>query len=288
LKTEWADRALATRATELESTIDLQQGLIEAISRHLGTMSEAGRELLTLAAVLGKEFQIAQLGIVSGLAPEDLMDRLDEAVRARLLFSIDGRYAFNHRLVRDVLYKRISSAERAARHRIVGEKLAAHYGEALDAHAPELADHFSRALPCGDPQRTIDLAIRAAAQRASAGLYGDAVRHWQQAARAYALLGAQNPRRVEVELGLARARLAAGQPSEARESFADAAVLARTFARPDLLAEAALGYASLATSEEVQRRALLEQALSAIADAPEATSRDLRGRIKTAMAGAPT
>jgi len=289
LQTEWAERAITTTVTELASTMDLQQGLIEAISRHLDAMSEAGRELLTLAAVLGKEFETVQLGVVSRLAPEALMDRLDEAVNAHLLLpSSDGRHSFNHVLVRDVLYKRLSSAERAARHRLVGDLLLAHFGDAVEGHAAELAEHFSRALPGegGDPERAIDMAIRAATQQAELGRPRDAAKHWQQAARAYALLPREDGRRVSVQLGLARARLAAGLEVEARDSFMDAAILARTFAQPEQLAEAALGYAALAGDAVMQRRALLEQAREALAEASDEAGIALRSRVGTALAEA--
>jgi predicted ATPase/DNA-binding winged helix-turn-helix (wHTH) protein len=282
LKTEWADKALTAAAHETASTMDLQQGLIETICRHLEAISPGSREVLTLAAVLGREFEIGKLGIVSGLSPDVLLDRLDEAGRASMVHqSKNGQHRFSHVLVRDVLYRRLSSAERAAAHKRAGERLLAHYGDALDAHAPELADHFARAG--ADPERTIDLAIRAAAQQTQLGRHREAAKHWQQAAVALGQLAREDARRVSVQIGLARSRLAAGQEAEARESFLDAAILARTFGRSEELAEAALGYASIAVSAAVQRRAVLAQALEAL-DAPASPNGwRLRARVEIAL-----
>jgi predicted ATPase len=287
LKTDWAERAMLAAAHEMTSTMDLQQGLIETICRHLETMTEAGREVLTLAAVLGREFPLGKLGVVSGLASEALLDRLDEAVRANFVLQPkEGLFRFAHVLVRDVLYKRLSSAERAQRHRVVGEALLAHYGDAIEPHVGELADHFARALPGGDLERAIDLATRAAEQAGGLGRHREAAKHWQQAAHAFALLPHNDARRVAVQLGLARARLAADQRDDARDSFLDAAILARTFARAGDLAEAALAYAGLA-SDVAQRRSLLEQALAALDEPADAKASGLKARVATALSKGP-
>lgn len=246
LKTEWAEGALRAAAHELASTLDLQRGLIETIGRHLDGMSEPARELLALAAVLGKEFQLAELALASGLASEVLLDHLDEAVRASVLVpAVDGRHRFSHVLVRDVLYKRLSSAERVALHRRVGEKLLAHHGDAIDAYAAPIANHFLRALPGADPEVAIDLGMRAAGREARLGRHKEAAKLWARTATALSLLSGDDVRRVTVQLGLAKALHACGRKSEAREAFLDAAVLAETFRRPQELAEARLGHATL-------------------------------------------
>jgi DNA-binding winged helix-turn-helix (wHTH) protein len=290
LRTAWAESALQATAQELASTIDLQHGIIETIGRHLDAMSDAGREFLTVAAVLGKEFRLAELAVVTGLAPDALLDRIDEAVRASILFQDkDGKYGFLHVLVRDVLTKRMSAAARAALHRSVGEKLLAHYGEAVDPHVVDLADHFLRALPGGDPERAVDLGTRAAERQSGLGRHKEAAKLWQRTAAAYALLPKADARRVGVQLALARALLASGQRAEACGAFLDAAVLAQTFAQPEAMAEAALEYAALAGEGQTSRRALLELSLSALGGAgPDGgDARGLRTRVEAALSREP-
>ncbi|HEY8039594.1 MAG TPA: AAA family ATPase [Polyangiaceae bacterium] len=288
LKTDWAERALTETAHELASSMDLQQGLIESISRHVDAVSEGAREMLNVAAVLGREFELAKLALVSGLGQQDLLDRLDEAARARVLIkSKDGTYRFAHMLVREVLYKKMSSADRAARHCLVAEKLLAHYSDSIDPHVAELAHHFSRALPGGDPARTIELSIRAARQETALGSHRAAARHWEQAAQAFTLVRGDDARRVQVQLGLAQSRLRAGQDAGAREAFLDAVILARTFTRPDALAEAALGFASLAGDAATQRRAILDEARSALAAGSGDDVARLKARVEAVLAGAP-
>ncbi len=283
LKTAWADQALTANAGEIASTMDLEQGILESIARHLETLSERARTLLTLAAVLGKRFQMVQLRVASRLEATELIDLLAEATRAELLFEDGGWFGFNHVLVRDVLYKRLTSGERSEHHRVVAERLAEHYGAAAKVHASELAEHFTRALPRGDAERAVEMAMCAASQKAEFGRPREAAKHWLQAAHACSLLAREDPRRAPIQIGLARAYMAAGQLAEARECFADAAIVSRAFSLAEGLAESALGYVSLTSADSPQGQILLEQAFAGLANVPG--SRDLRARVEAALSG---
>jgi predicted ATPase/DNA-binding winged helix-turn-helix (wHTH) protein len=286
LRTEWAERALTERAHALASSMDLQQGLIESICRHVDSLSAATRELLTVAAVLGREFELAKLLIVTNAPQKDVFDRLDEAARARVLVKgKDGSHRFAHALVRDVLYKKLSSAERVARHRTIAERLAAHYGDDADAHAAELARHFVRALPASDPARAIDFSVRAARQDAAIGSHKTAARHWQEALTAFGHVKGDDARRVGVILELARALSQAGQTTEARNAFLDAVTLARTFSLSGALAEAALGFAAIAKDVPTQREAVLREALSGLAASQDKSRGELEAAVQAAIAG---
>lgn len=283
LRTEWAERALTERAHELASSMDLQQGLIESICRHVDSLSEAARELLTVAAVLGREFELARLLVVADLPQRAVFDRLDEAAQARVLVKgKDGAWRFSHALVRDVLYKKLSSAERVSRHRTIGARLLAHYGADADGHAAELARHFARALPAGDPAVAIDFSTRAARQAAGIGSHRAAAKHWQEALAAFGHVKGDEARRVRVVLELARALSLAGQQAEARGAYLDAATLARTFGLAGELAEAALGFAAIATDAPVQREAVLREALTGLSASPDPA----RGALETALQAA--
>jgi predicted ATPase len=287
LRTEWAERALTERAHELASSMDLQQGLIESICRHVDSMSEPARELLTVAAVLGREFELAKLLVVCSLPQKDVFDRLDEAARARILVKgKDGAYRFAHALVRDVLYKKLSSAERVARHRTIAERLLSHYGADVDAHAAELARHFVRALPAGDPALAIDFSMRAAQQDTAIGSHRSAAKHWQEALGAFGHVKGDEVRRVRVLLELARSLSLAGQAAEAREAYLDAATLARTFRLGGALAEAALGFAAIAGDVPVQRDAVLREALAGLAASPDQATTGLEAAVQAAIGAA--
>ncbi len=228
LATDWARKSLAASADEQPSTMDLQQDLLSAISRHLVGLSMKAVELLTSAAVLGRKFDIARLGVVTGLPAGDLLQLLDEGVKARVLSKgDDGQLQFAHGLVRDVLYKRLPSAERSRRHAEAAEKLLAHYGKSYERHLQELASHFALALPHGDIEKAIELAMRAATAEVAADRHLIAAKYWQYAARALALVPGGDPRQLDVSLGLARAWRVAGREQQAKEAFQDVEILKR-------------------------------------------------------------
>jgi predicted ATPase len=293
LRTEWAERALTERAHEMASSMDLQQGLIESICRHVDSLSQPTQELLTVAAVMGREFEVAKLVIVVEIPQKDLFDRLDEAAQARVLVKgKDGAYRFAHPLVRDVLYKKLASAERVARHRAIAERLLTHYGQGgpegagVDAHAAELARHFVRALPGGDAARAIDFSARAAQQNTAIGAHRSAAKHWQEALLSFGHVKGDDARRVRVILELARSLSLAGQEEGAREAYLDAVTLARTFGLTSALAEAALGFAAIAQGSPVQREAVLRQALSSLSSSPDEATSGLEAAVQAAIASA--
>jgi len=280
LQTEWAERALTETAHQLASSMDLQQGLVESIQRHVHSISAEGRELLTLAAVLGREFQFTELALVSGLEPAALLDRLDEGARARILLkSKTGAYSFTHALVHDVLYRSLSSAERASKHAIIAERLLAHYGMSLDAHVPDLAFHFHRALPGGSPDRAFELAVRAAGQASAHGDPRTSARHWSAAIQALTHLAPDDARHVDAKLGAAREHALAGEPDSARAAYLDAWTLARTFGKPEAMGEAALGFAALTGPGVATRDALLRDAREAMSTATGEVSARWRAEL---------
>jgi predicted ATPase/DNA-binding winged helix-turn-helix (wHTH) protein len=289
LRTEWAERALDGAVHELASSIDLQQGMVESILRHLDAVSGDVRELLTVAAVLGPEFDVARLAAASGLPRQELLDRLDEAIRARLVVERKtGPLRFGHTLVRDVLYKRLPSAERAARHLAVGEALAAHFGASGALHAAEIAPHFVCALPGGDAARAADLSIAAAEVHAAAGDPRAAAKHWRNASRALDHLRADDVRRTRAMLGLARAQAATGEPADALRTLLDAAIVARTFGRAEALADVALAHAELTVADPAQTRALVLEARRALAGPPALGSEELRARMEALARRSPS
>jgi DNA-binding winged helix-turn-helix (wHTH) protein len=233
LATDWGRKALASAAGAPVTTMDLTPDVIATIEQHLTEISAPGLELLTKAAVLGHALDVAKLGVVSGLTAAEVIARLDEAVRVRVLRRDRNGLRFAQRLVRDVLYKRLSTTERTQLHAEAAQKLLAHYGPAYELHLKELADHFARALPAGDVNRSIELSMRVAEQEAEAGQPLVAAHYWQLARRALAQLPGGDRRQLTAAAGLARAWQAAGREEEARQALADAAVLERALAKSE-------------------------------------------------------
>ena len=68
-------------------------GVREVIGRRLSHLSEKCRQVLTFAAILGREFDLAAVEQVSGVSLHELLEMLDEAMTARVVIEV----AWNHR-----------------------------------------------------------------------------------------------------------------------------------------------------------------------------------------------
>ena len=136
--------------------------------------------MLDVAAVLGREVDLARVAAASERTAETVLDELAPALHDGLLDRPRGRVGlrFTHDLVRETLLVELTPAHRARiHHRVAGllEPLA----DDPDV-TPELAHHALAALPLGDPAAAVGWARRAAEQ-ATAQLAHE------EAARLYAL-----------------------------------------------------------------------------------------------------
>ena len=180
---------------------DVPESVREVLDLRLARLGDACVRLLTVAAVIGVDFELEPLELVSDLQGEDLATALDEARAAHLVLETaqgdDERFSFTHALVRRTLLGRLTRAHRRRIHARVAEALEASRGEAA---LLEIAHHLCEAVPAADGDRALDYARRAA-EHAMAGLaYAEAVDLFT---RARSLLAPEDPRRRM--LGLKRA-----------------------------------------------------------------------------------
>jgi DNA-binding CsgD family transcriptional regulator len=90
--------------------------LAAAISRRLDGLAPGVVEVLRWAAMLGAEFSVTDLAVVSGRVAGKLADPLEAALRAGVLAEAGPRLGFRHGLIRQVLYEQVPEAERGALH----------------------------------------------------------------------------------------------------------------------------------------------------------------------------
>ena len=155
---------------------DLPESVREVINLRLAPLADACVRLLTVAAVIGAEFDLEPLERISDLEGEDLAAALDEAVAAGLVFELAHgereRFAFSHALVRRTLLDRLSRAHRRRIHARVAEALQAFRG---DAALPEIAYHLCEAIPVANGEEALDYATRAAEHATADLAYAEAV-----------------------------------------------------------------------------------------------------------------
>jgi DNA-binding CsgD family transcriptional regulator len=119
-------RGLTVDDGRIDATNDATLGSLSgAISDRLEFLSAPVRAVMRFAALLGLEFSVSELAVVSGRRVHDLVPLLDEAILAGVLFDRGAELTFRHPLIRSALYEAMPVAMRAAWHRDAARALAA-------------------------------------------------------------------------------------------------------------------------------------------------------------------
>ncbi|SNT39125.1 Tetratricopeptide repeat-containing protein [Asanoa hainanensis] len=100
------------------------RSLAAAISDRLEFISGPTHDVLRVAALLGIDFSVSELAVVSGHRLQDLLPVLDEAILAGVLLENGSEMAFRHPLIRQYLYDAMPAGVRAAWHRDAARALA--------------------------------------------------------------------------------------------------------------------------------------------------------------------
>jgi DNA-binding SARP family transcriptional activator len=276
--------------------LGIPQNVRGVIGRRLRHLSDDCNRLLTLASVLGREFDLDALASVSGLERDAVLELLDEGTEARAVSEapgVIGRMRFAHALVRDAAYHGVTRSRRIQLHRQVGDALEALYSSDLDPHLAELAHHFFEAAAGGNASKAVDYARRAGARAVALLAYEEGARLYEMALEALGTDGAASTQlRCELLLALADAQGRAGDAQAAKSQSLRAADLARSAALPGLLARAAAAYGGrfLWTHELTDARLvpLLEDGLSALGEGDRVLRVRLLARLAAALRHGPS
>jgi DNA-binding SARP family transcriptional activator len=281
------NEAVGARAERLGIPVSVR----DVIARRLRHLSDECKRMLTLASVLGREFDLDALMRVSEQDLDTLLDLLDEAISARVVGEVagsPGHLRFAHVLIRDALYDGLPATRRMRLHRQVGKALEELFAHDPDPHLAELAYHFNLAIPASGAEIAVKYA-RDAGDRAKTLLaYEEAARLYTGAIETLEshAAGDENDR-CELLLRLGDVQARAGDIPSAKETFLRAAEIARSAGMPEQLARAALGYGGRFVWARAWGDArlvpLLEEALALL---PEADS-ELRVRLLSRLAAGP-
>lgn len=269
--------------------ITIPAGVREAIAARVATLSEPCREMLELAAGLGREFSFHALIVLAALPRNELLSAVKEATSAGILTSVPGRTGrlrFAHELVREALYQELEPMQRMELHGRIGELLEEIHAADPEPHLAEMAHHFFEAAPLGEAGRAVEYGRRAAERANRVLAFEEAARHYEvalQAADMGSSFGAAE--RCELLLGLGNSLARAGDLQRAKTVFDRAADVARAGGMHEQLARAALGYGGrfvwARAGGDPHLRPLLEEALSALPD----EDGELRVRVMARLAG---
>jgi predicted ATPase len=132
----------------------LPPAIYAVIQYRLAQLSPAARELVAVAAVVGRSFTFAIVAQAGGSDEATLVGSLDELWQRRVVREHGANaYDFSHDRIRDVAYAEISPARRRLLHRRVAEALEQmHAGTALDMVSSQVAVHYEQA---GMPEQAV-------------------------------------------------------------------------------------------------------------------------------------
>ncbi len=257
--------------TETLDRLALPEAVRGVLRQRISALGGDARDVLRAAAAAGTDFDAELLADVLGLALEQVLAALEPARRKHVIAgdrSLPHRFAFDHVLLREVIYDDLDLVERGALH--------ARFVEVLEQRALD-----------GDPRRLGELARHALL--AVPSLLADSVRHCRNAARAaraalgydaaadilskacdkLASEGGDERMRCELLMELAVDRFCAGDIREAWQALRRAAMLAEQIHAPDLLAHAAsrlAGWLELGGGDEDEARRYVDRALQVVGD----------------------
>jgi len=155
---------------QLLGDVEVPDSVRDVVGRRLGVLAPVTVEVLRGASVLGRAFRLELLAVLLGMPESEVLDALDEALRARLVEeTASGAYRFSHMLVRTTLYDGMSATRRARAHRRAVEELRAGEDVGLLAH------HAALSAPSGEQRReAAEWALEAGEQALAARALADA------------------------------------------------------------------------------------------------------------------
>ncbi|GAA4004238.1 AAA family ATPase [Allokutzneria multivorans] len=253
---------------------DIPAAVEHVIDRRLALLGEEEVSLLSTAAVLGAEFDPAELAELANIALADVRGRLAESFRRRVLVAGD-RLRFVHALLRDALYRRLAVADREALHRRAGKAILARATD-QGAVASRVAHHFAHG---NGPHQAVQYDVLAGKHAMRSLAFEDAVRHFARASSAVA--ESEGAQRCDILMNLALAQWRSGNGKLAAQTYQDAFELAKAIGDVRSLGLAALGCCvrDELWANEPKLITNLEYALDALQDKDSALRARLLARL---------
>jgi class 3 adenylate cyclase len=265
-------------------SLQVPQAIRDVVNWRLNRLSRQCLDALSVACVIGQEFEAEVLGSATGIHDDRLIDLLEEAGAAGLINESPDEepiWVFSHAVVRRVLLDGLSRVRGARLHRRVAESLEVPPRTGITP--ARLAHHYCASASTGSVDKAVryarmagDRALEEAAFEAAVQQYRNALQVLERYAPGERVL------RCELLLLLGGAHDRAGEYGARDECFVEAAAAARTLDRVDLLTQAALGYGGVlpaAVRPDPKAPALVGEALERLGAQQSAARARLLARL---------
>ena len=211
-------------ASDQRWRIRIPDGVHQAIGRRLSQLSDACYQVLSVASVVGREFELRVLESLNDeWAGDGLLDVLEEALAIRVIEELPtamGRYQFTHVLIQNTLARELSTIRRAQLHLRIATNLEVLYGDECEVHAVELAYHYAESASEVATKRLVSYSLLAGEQALVTYAHEEALAYFERALAASGVPLSGNQQAIDSEtaalhFGLGRAQGATGQLREA-------------------------------------------------------------------------
>jgi eukaryotic-like serine/threonine-protein kinase len=278
-----AQRTRPAPRASAEAEVTIPNEVRDLVRRRLERLPSTSRDLLAIAAVIGRSFQVRLLELVAGLSAEEILTRLDDAIAAHVIVELaPGELHFSQAVICETLRDGLPMARRLQLHRHIALALEQVFRGKLEPHLAEIAYHLFQAGPAADLEQAVVYGVAAAEHATERLAYEEAERLYERTLAALDTTDADDPRRCDLLLALGEVRAHGAAQSRASESFKEAAALARRMGSPERLARAALGLAGPRPTfgiVDAEHVTMLEEALAALRDRNDALRAQLLSRL---------
>jgi DNA-binding CsgD family transcriptional regulator/tetratricopeptide (TPR) repeat protein len=225
----------------------IPDGIREAIGRRLNQLSERCNEILSVASVIGREFELREITSLMDVDAVEVLQALEPASAAGIVNALEtgiGRFIFGHTLIRDTLYDELPMARRLLLHRQVAEMLERAHANNLDPALAQIAQHYYRAAQSGCVDKAVEFALKAAGLAQRKHAHEEGIELCRMALDALSMDGAElRGTEAEIYMKLADCQYGVGRSAEEISASYEAAMrAARQAGHHECFLEAAWAY----------------------------------------------
>ena len=210
--------------------MEIPQSIRDTVDGRSSKLPEEYRDALTLAAIVGREFDFEVLAQASDLEGATLIDALEAAEDAQLIEEVRGSsgttFSFVHALIPATLVDAVRTLRRQGLHQRIAEAIESIRPEAFE----DLAYHYGEA---GNGDRAREFYVRAGERALASYANQEAEEHFQAALD----LEPDEPLRAELLSSLAEVLARVGRQNEAIDDWKAAAELFGNLEEVDKLAQ---------------------------------------------------
>ena len=122
---------------------DIPTRIRDVIKRRLDLLDSESREILECASIIGEEFPSDILAEVVGIPRIHLLKRLGLLEKKYMLIRYSqGKYIFDHAMIREILYNEMGVELKREYHRLVADTIVEHFTENIEEVVGEVAYHY--------------------------------------------------------------------------------------------------------------------------------------------------